>query len=147
MNLTNNALIGFLSVMCAVFALHLILKMEQTKKRQKEQTEREIKSLTDLKAELENNLALCNSAATSESGQVDHFKTDRWREYGGDFPLSDGELEQIQKTYKFFEAMNKEGLASGHFPNPTIETEKQGVQDAIHIVNEALNDLIEEGKS
>ncbi|MFQ5717360.1 MAG: hypothetical protein ACE5GQ_09700 [Nitrospinales bacterium] len=144
MNSVNDTLIAFLSVMSAAFALHLVLKRDQTRRRHEEQRRREIAALTGLKDELETNLQLCRrilNSAAPDAEKTCVFKTSHWREQGGSFPLSREELAQNERAYDFFEAMNGAGSASGHFSISALKNGREETEKSLRIVDAALSDL------
>lgn len=144
MNSVDNTLIAFLSVMSAAFALHLVLKRDQTRRRQEAQKRREIAELTGLRNELEINLKLCRrilNSAAPDSEKTCVFKTSHWRKHGGNFPLLREELAQNERAYDFFEAMNSAGSASERFSTSALENGMEEIEKSLSIVATALSDL------
>ena len=113
----NNGYITILSVMSAVFALHLVLKRDQIAKVKSQRLVREKMSLLELKEEIAHNLVFfdrINDGSPFELNHNDNLKNHAVQKYTGDFPLTSDEMVCIEGKWSSVEKKNEDGtLTSG----------------------------------
>ena len=144
----NNGYITILSVMSAVFALHLVLKRDQAAKFQSQRLVREKMSLLELKEEIAHNLAFfdrINDESPFELNRNNNLKSHAVKKYAGDFPLTDDEMVCIENSYRIFNLINSaiESIIDQESPSfqsltPLIRENRRDVEAALNIIEQAL---------
>ena len=138
----NDALIAFLSAMCSLFALHLVLKRDQITRAQQERVAKDIQSLLQLKLELEGNMELCAQLAKKAGTDTTVcFQTKIWRKYCGNFPLFYEELDRAERCYESFKEWNDRLRGAGKADTVVIKNVDREVESVLRVINDALNDL------
>ena len=144
----NNGYITILSVMSAVFALHLVLKRDQVTKFQSQWLFRDKMSLLELKEEISHNLAFfdrINDESPFELNRNNNLKNQAVQKYLGDFPLTDDEIVCIKNSYRIFNLINSaiESTIDQESPSlqsltPLIRENRRDVEEALNIIEQAL---------
>ena len=136
----NDILIAFFSVMCVLFALHLVSKRYQITRTQEERTAKDMQSLLQMKVELQSNADLC-AQLVKQSETTEYFQTEVWDRYGGNFPLFYEELERAARCYQSFNEWNDRLHVVGKIEAKVIENGGREVEAVLGVVNDALGDL------
>ena len=143
----NNGYITLLSVMSAVFALHLVLKRDQAAKVKSQRLVREKISLLELKEEIGHNLVFfdrINDGGPFELNRNDNLKSHAVQKYAGDFPLTGDEMVCIENAYRIFNLINsaiESESPSFQSLTPLIRKNRHDVEEALNIIEQALMDF------
>ena len=140
--------IMILSVISAVFALHLVLKRDQVAKLQSQRLVREKLSLLELKEEIAYNLNFfdrINDESSFEFNRNNNLKNHAVQIYAGDLPLTDDEMIYINNSYRIFDLVNSHiGTVvnqESHLVQslaPLIRENRCDVEEALNIIEKAL---------
>ena len=140
----NNGYITLLSVMSAVFALHLVLKRDQAAKVKSQRLVREKISLLELKEEIGHNLVFfdrINDGGPFELNPNDNLKSHAVQKYTGDFPLTGDEMVCIENAYRIFNLINsaiESESPSFQSLTPLIRENRHDVEEALNVIEQAL---------